>query len=272
MVEGEGCSRPTGDPRDGEAGPTKAGRGPVRGLPEPADDLPALLATLGRYLEGHAPDEVVVLLREELARREFQAYVNGWRDAADEYEPVLEEARRIAQTRRLRLVGRTPGQAAVIPFPQGEGPAESAESAGAAEDGPDTPPESPGPGAEASASAARRRRGRGGASDDAGKPPAPTPARSRATNADAAAPTARPAEAAPGGDATASQGSRHPRDRPDRQVPDQARAPEDDVQHQAPDASRAGAGAPKLVAKSRSSRVPTIPRLPARRRRPGDHP
>ncbi|MFJ8649121.1 hypothetical protein ACIRNI_23740 [Streptomyces sp. NPDC093546] len=259
MVEGEGCSRPTGDPCDDEAGPTKAGRGPVRGLPEPADDLPALLATLGRYLEGHAPDEVVVLLREELARREFQAYVNGWRDAADEYEPVLEEARRIAQSRRLRLVGRTPGQAAVIPFPQGEGPAEGGESA---EAGPDTPPESPGPGAEVSASAARGKRGRGSASDDAGRDPAPTSSRSRATNADAAAPDG----------ATAPQGSRHPRDRPDRQVPDQARAPEDDVQHQAPDASRAGAGAPKLVAKSRSSRVPTIPRLPARRRRPGDHP
>ncbi|MEV5447190.1 hypothetical protein AB0N23_32345, partial [Streptomyces sp. NPDC052644] len=106
-------------PRDDDARPPRA-RGPVPGLPEPAEDLPDLLATLGRYLETHPPGEVAVVLREEMARREFQAYASGWRDAADQYEPVLEEARRIAQTRRLRLVGRTPGQAAVIPFPRDE--------------------------------------------------------------------------------------------------------------------------------------------------------
>ncbi|MEU7280422.1 hypothetical protein AB0A69_16785 [Streptomyces sp. NPDC045431] len=336
MVEGEGCSRPTGDPGDDEAGPTRA-RGPVRGLPEPAADLPALLAALGRYLEGHAPDEVVVLLREELARREFQAYVNGWRDAADEYEPVLEEARRIAQTRRLRLVGRTPGQAAVIPFPQGEDPAADDESAGGR---PETGPESPGPGAEASASASRRPRGRGGASGDAGRDPAPvspptSPAsRSRATSEDAAAhPRDRPARQArqapadppaaePPTQRQAPAAPRpHPRENGQGQVPPPSDAVEDahrpppdgnapgtnehpqgqdaagsraaegpqrrpaaesatregpqrqaDAQDQAADQARTAAAAPKLVAKSRSSRVPTIPRLPARRRRPGDHP
>ncbi|GAA4905183.1 hypothetical protein ACFPM3_30145 [Streptomyces coeruleoprunus] len=85
--------------------------------PPPADDLPGLLAVLGQYLERHAPDEVVVLLREEIERREFRAYADGWRDAGVHYERALEEARAAAGSRTLRLVGRTPGRAAVIPFP-----------------------------------------------------------------------------------------------------------------------------------------------------------
>ncbi|MFD7116399.1 hypothetical protein ACFWAA_04940 [Streptomyces sp. NPDC059922] len=64
------------------------------------------------------------LLREEIERRELRAYASGWRDAADQYESALEQARAAARAGRLRLVGRTPGQAAVIPFPQ-ERPQES---------------------------------------------------------------------------------------------------------------------------------------------------
>ncbi|RYJ25056.1 translation initiation factor IF-2 [Streptomyces sp. L-9-10] len=85
-------------------------------LPPPGD-LRALLDSLGRSLEDHAPEELVVLLREEIERRELRAYASGWRDAAEQYEPALEQSRAAARTGRLRLVGRTPGQAAVIPFP-----------------------------------------------------------------------------------------------------------------------------------------------------------
>ncbi|MFD7284916.1 hypothetical protein [Streptomyces sp. NPDC059863] len=65
-----------------------------------------------------------MLLREEIERRELRAYASGWRDAAEEYESALEQARATARSGRLRLVGRTPGQAAVIPFPQ-EAPQEA---------------------------------------------------------------------------------------------------------------------------------------------------
>lgn len=79
------------------------------------DTLSGLLAALGRHLESHAPHEVMVLLREEMERRELRAYSSGWRDAAAEYEPVLQEAR-AAGGRTLRLVSRASGQAAVIPL------------------------------------------------------------------------------------------------------------------------------------------------------------
>lgn len=149
------------------------------------DTLSGLLAELGRHLESHAPDEVMVLLREEMERRELRAYSSGWRDAAAHYEPALQEAR-AAGGRALRLVGGVRGQAAVIPLRQ---------------QGRDT--------------AGRRtedRNGEGGAADER---------------------TARPGPTADG-------------ERGDRP--------------QAP--------APALVPKSRTSRVPTIPRLRPRSRRP----
>ncbi|MEU2182278.1 hypothetical protein [Streptomyces thermolilacinus] len=161
--------RPPRLPRDDDARPPRA-RGPVPGLPEPAEGLPDLLATLGRYLETHPPGEVAVVLREEMARREFQAYASGWRDAADQYEPVLEEARRIAQTRRLRLVGRTPGQAAVIPFPRDgvrlQGGAD-ADGTAARSRTPRDPaaPRSPGPGRTPTPGRPRDGDGQGGAAD-----------------------------------------------------------------------------------------------------------
>ncbi|MGI5481253.1 hypothetical protein [Streptomyces lavendofoliae] len=247
MVEGEGCSRPAGDPRESEPEAPGA-RGPVRGLPEPAADLPALFATLGRHLEGHAPEEVVVLLREELARREFEAYVNGWRDAADQYEPVLEEARRIAQTRRLRLVGRTPGQAAVIPFPHGDGRDAADGDPGGATPGPDDPRPAPqGPRApaprrpEASAPPAGRTGAGPGASERR---------RSRDTQDHRAA--------APRRERDGTQGA------PGRRG---AKGKEQD-----PEARDPGTPRPGLVAKSPHSRVPTIPPLPGRRRAPDDAP
>ncbi|WP_434595016.1 hypothetical protein [Streptomyces sp. A5-4] len=122
-AKGKERSRPPGGPRERDKGaPTFRGaphpRNAVRAPPEPPDELPDLLATLGEYLRDHPPEDVAILLRAELEQREFRAYANGWQDAADEYEPALEQARRATQARRLRLVGHTPGQAALIPFPQ----------------------------------------------------------------------------------------------------------------------------------------------------------
>ncbi|MFJ3432077.1 hypothetical protein ACIPMU_00745 [Streptomyces cyaneofuscatus] len=118
-------------PRTGGDGParrarSRGGRGAGPEPTEPPDGLSALLAALGAHLERHSPAGVAVLLRSELERREFLAYANGWRDAADRYEPAPEQARRIAGSRRLRLVGSTPGRPAVIPFRQ-DAPASAAD-------------------------------------------------------------------------------------------------------------------------------------------------
>ncbi|MFF3528926.1 hypothetical protein ACFYX5_19870 [Streptomyces rubiginosohelvolus] len=158
---GPGPSRERSERADptGHDEPEGSGAGPGSG--EPADSLSALLATLGTHLERHAPADVAILLRAELERREFLAYTQGWRDAADAYEPALEQARRIAQSRRLRLVGRTPGQAAVIPFPQ--------DSSGAAWGVPVPEPDAPVRGAAgAEATDASR-------ADDVPGKPAPSP-------------------------------------------------------------------------------------------------
>lgn len=88
---------------------------PGGGPADEPDTLSGLLAALGRHLESHAPDEVMVMLREEMERRELRAYSSGWRDAAAQYEPVLQEAR-AAGGRTLRLVSKASGQAAVIPL------------------------------------------------------------------------------------------------------------------------------------------------------------
>lgn len=170
MVESEERSRSAGGSH-GEEPPAPRGvpkaRNPAPGPPEPPEGLPALLGTLGEYLEHHPPEDVAILLRAEMERREFRAYASGWRDAADQYEPALEQARRIAQTRRLRLVGRTPGQAAVIPFPQDS----SAEGSG---EPPASRTEEPGP----SPSRGSAGRGPAKAGDDtpgAADPAAPAP-------------------------------------------------------------------------------------------------
>ncbi|MEV8122751.1 hypothetical protein AB0P07_01310 [Streptomyces sp. NPDC085944] len=104
-----GSPAPSGGAPPGERAPAPSVEG--------AEDYTGLLAVLGRHLDRHAPDEVVVLLRAELDRREAAAYASGWQDAAAQYEPALAEAR-AAGGRTLRLVRGTPGQAAVIPLRQ----------------------------------------------------------------------------------------------------------------------------------------------------------
>ncbi|MET8659098.1 hypothetical protein [Streptomyces griseus] len=190
----------------------------------------ALLAELGRLLDAREPHEVVVLLRAELERRELRAYSHGWRDAADHYEPAVEAAR-AASLRTLRLVGRTPGRAAVIPFrPEGR----------------DGEPRAAG-------------RGAGLPADDE-----------------------RPGDGVP--DPGRGDGGELHRDRPEADRPRAAGRPQavdrprpDRRSGSAPRASRpprTGAGPePALVPKSRNSRVPTIPTLPASRLRlPGRPP
>ncbi len=207
MVEGDERSRPNG----GSAGPPslppgRHDRGP-RPLPPPRNLPGPASPSLGQYLEGHAPEDLVVLLRTEIERRELGAYASGWRDAAAEYEPALRQA---AQARRLSLVSRTPGQAAVIPFP----PDRRAHDAEAADRLPAEADRSPGEQAD----------------------PAPTPGDAREE---------------PPGPPPGSGG-------------DKADTPAEPGRH-----ARA-----TFVPKSRSSKVPTIPRLrssrPSREDREGD--
>lgn len=103
-------------PAQGDSGRASggSGTGALPGAPVP-DDYSALLAALGHHLDHHPPDEIMVLLRAEMERRELQAYASGWRDAAAHYERALAEAR-VANGRSLRLVERASGQAVVIPL------------------------------------------------------------------------------------------------------------------------------------------------------------
>ncbi|GGT32104.1 hypothetical protein [Streptomyces purpureus] len=153
MAEGNERSLPSGDSRDaadGAPGPAPVDDHPPGGEDAriPPDDLPGLLALLGRLLEDHAPDEVAVVLREEIERREYTAYANGWRDAAAHFTPALEQAR-LTPARTLRLVDRIPGQAAVIPFPKGRtptgAPGDDVGSDPSGPAGPGSPGESPSP-------------------------------------------------------------------------------------------------------------------------------
>ncbi|WP_318294622.1 hypothetical protein [Streptomyces bacillaris] len=206
------------------------------GAPVP-ETYAALLADLGALLDAHEPHEVVVLLRAELERRELRAYSHGWRDAAAHFEPAVEAARS-ANLRTLRLVGRTPGRAAVIPIRQearGGDPREPDREDGLPDD------VAPHVASHAAPHAGPRTDRDADADVDAQGPPGP-----------------RDGDGPEGGE----PGTGRPRTGR-RSVP-------------APRPARTGSGPePALVPKSRSSRVPTIPTLPAPRlrlppRRPAD--
>ncbi|MFD4235569.1 hypothetical protein [Streptomyces sp. NPDC058542] len=230
MVEREDRSRSAAQGPAPLPEPGTAGAAPA-GDPAP-ETYAALLAELGVLLDAHEPHEVVVLLRAELERRELRAYSHGWRDAADHFEPAVEAAR-AASLRTLRLVGRAQGRAAVIPFRSedrnGE-PHDAGRGGGLPPDG--------------------ERRGDGvpdgGRSDGEelrrDRPPTDRPPTDRS-------PTDRsPADRSPTG--------RPPADRHSGSAPRPSRPP------------RTGGGPePALVPKSRNSRVPTIPTLPASRLR-----
>lgn len=61
---------------------------------EQAPDLPHLIARLSELVLrlGHAPEDLVILPRAELDRRELAAYSAGWADVVDEQLPVVRQA------------------------------------------------------------------------------------------------------------------------------------------------------------------------------------
>ncbi|MEV6478587.1 hypothetical protein [Streptomyces sp. NPDC051576] len=61
---------------------------------EQAPDLPHLIARLSELVLrlGHAPDDLVILPRAELDRRELAAYSAGWADVVDEQLPAVRRA------------------------------------------------------------------------------------------------------------------------------------------------------------------------------------
>ncbi|MGW6202703.1 hypothetical protein ACWF9B_03520 [Streptomyces sp. NPDC055089] len=104
----------------------------------PPSDLAQLLAAVGVLLGSHSADELVVLPREELERREFAAYGQGWRDAAAQY---LQRAEWADGLPAADAGDRTPGQAAVIPFRRRatHGAQDAAQRGGAGPAGPTRP-------------------------------------------------------------------------------------------------------------------------------------
>ncbi|NEA43609.1 hypothetical protein [Streptomyces sp. SID11385] len=109
MVEGEQGSRPVAETE----GAAARRQGASAAETEPGG-LPSLLETLAGLLERYAPEDLVLLPRAELERREFRAYGSGWRDAAAEH-----------RTPAPRPPARPPGQAAIIPFRRRDTPAEA---------------------------------------------------------------------------------------------------------------------------------------------------
>ncbi|MFF9632716.1 hypothetical protein [Streptomyces fradiae] len=274
MVEGEGCpplaggdaddgrsgrdgcpaEEPCRDPadpaapertREGESPPPPPPDGSPDDSPDGLPGLPGLLGLLGRLLEGHAPDEIALLLREELERREFKAYADGWRDAALHFTPLVEEAR-AARGRPLRLVDRTRGRGSVIPFPRDRRLPYAAD--------PDPAPKHPDPAPKRPAPGHGRKHGYEAAGDGAtAEEPASRTAAEPPPTAAAApldAPTTPTAPAAPG--------------RADPAGPGPAAAP---ASHPA-GSDEASSSAPRhaFVPKSRGSKVPTIPRIATPRR------
>lgn len=174
MAESDGFSRPSGDragragrdpgsrPPDDRRDPRPAspydrpegaspGAGASGDLSPPPDSLSGLLASLGAHLERHSAEELIVLLRDELERRELRAYAAGWRDAAAQYQRALDETASAARARSLRRVGRRPGQGEVIPLHrESRTPPDPGEIPDSAED-PEPPASPPRPRADGAA-------------------------------------------------------------------------------------------------------------------------
>ncbi|RDG35985.1 hypothetical protein DVH02_22425, partial [Streptomyces corynorhini] len=150
MAEGEGEARQPST----EAEPPRSSESPdPAGMYQPPLDRHGLLARLGEQLERHPPEDLVILSRGALERREFGAYADGWRDAVEAYDATLGAAPGQAPGHapgqatgevgaapgapRLRLVERVPEPAPVVP-PRRDGRPESREP-GPVASGPRTP-------------------------------------------------------------------------------------------------------------------------------------
>jgi len=90
------------------------------------EELPRLMARLGRLLEQHGPDGVIVMSREEYERRELAAYAGGWQDASEEYLQRVAAARWEGWLGRWRPLRAVDGPGEVIPFPIPRRPADAA--------------------------------------------------------------------------------------------------------------------------------------------------
>lgn len=215
---------------------------------------------MGALLEGHAADDLVVMLREELERREFAAYGRGWRDAAAQYHQLVDLVGRVEAG---EPGGRVPGQAAVIPFRRRE-----------RYDRPEYPQPRPRPGGSAPADPYRdpygdphrdpysdrvgiRRdeptvEGRTNPATDHPRPDAHRTGGARRVPPLSADPVETDPAASRGTARTAAPDPRPPRGSGPRPS--------------APDAAAPSPG-PAFAPKNRRSKVPTIPRLPSPRDR-----
>lgn len=154
-VGGDDNQGGTVDPAGGGAVPREHGAGRDAGedtgaaagfvpgaLPEPGaparppaaagTGLPRLMARLGRLLERHGPEGVVVMSEEEYERVQHATYAAGWQDAAQEYGPRIAAARWegwLGRWRPMRVMD-APGE--VIAFPAGQRDGEQTEAAGEA--------------------------------------------------------------------------------------------------------------------------------------------
>ncbi|MFJ8000024.1 hypothetical protein ACIQ7D_23250 [Streptomyces sp. NPDC096310] len=90
-------------------------------MPSASSDVPQpshpLLARFHEHLERHAPEDLLVLSRDELGERETKAYADGWRDAMAAYESARERADADPGPPRLRLVHRGAAEPAPSPAP-----------------------------------------------------------------------------------------------------------------------------------------------------------
>lgn len=84
---------------------------------DPADELPRLMAKLGRLIARYGPGGVVAMARSDAERRELTAYAAGWQDAAAEFAPRVAAARRDGWLGRWRPLRVLNGPGDVIPFP-----------------------------------------------------------------------------------------------------------------------------------------------------------
>lgn len=82
-----------------------------------ADELPRLMARLGRLIARHGAAGIVAMARTEAERRELAAYAAGWQDAAAEFAARTAAARRDGLLGRWRPPRVLSGPGDVIPFP-----------------------------------------------------------------------------------------------------------------------------------------------------------
>ncbi|MEU1124141.1 hypothetical protein ABZ371_11335 [Streptomyces sp. NPDC005899] len=249
----------------------------------PSGDLARLLAAVGVLLGSHAAGDLVVVPREELERREYAAYGQGWRDAADLYYRSAGWADGLPAA---DAGARTPGQAAVIPFRRraahgtrddapsdtrddtpsdgasdtpsdkrdetpSDAPSDTPNRAGPLPAAPPTGPARPVAGAEGPS-----------ASEAAGPGPA-VPDTTPGDTVHSAPGTARTGPAVPGPTRPPRRGSGAENPAPGGSPPSDGPRPDPLARPGSATPSRPPAFAPK----SRRSKVPTIPRLPRPRRR-----